>query len=74
MNFCVAPREIWEINKRGGQNKLWGVSKNHEKINVPPVYFEPESSILGLWVYNTLSRTMHWWFCRLQAPIPQGIF
>ena len=46
MNFCVAPREIRKINKRGGgQNKLRGVSKDHEKINVPPpVYFEPESS------------------------------
>ena len=43
MNFCVAPREIREINKRGGQNKLRGVSKNHEKMSVPPVYFEPEN-------------------------------
>ena len=41
MNFCVATREIREINKRGGggQNKLQGVSKNHEKINVPPRLF-----------------------------------
>ena len=40
MNFCVAPREIREINKRGGggQNKLRGVSKSHEKINVPPPF------------------------------------
>ena len=47
MNFCVAPREIREINKRGGQNKLQGVSKNHKKTKrPPPVYFEPESSVL----------------------------
>ena len=32
MNICVAPREVREIDKRGGgQNKLRGVSKNHEK-------------------------------------------
>ena len=40
MSFCVAPREIREINKRGGgggQNKLrGGVSKNHEKNKRPP--------------------------------------
>ena len=44
MNFCVVPREIREINKRGRQNKLRGVSENHEKINVPLVCFEPESA------------------------------
>ena len=46
MKFCIVPREVREINKRGGggQNKLRGVSKNHEKINIPPpVYFEPET-------------------------------
>ena len=44
MNFCVVPREIREIDKRGRQNKLRGVSENHEKINVPLVCFEPESA------------------------------
>ena len=39
MNFCVAPREIREINKRGGQNKLRGVSKIHEKTKRPPRLF-----------------------------------
>ena len=43
MNFCVVPREIREIFKRGGQNKLrgggGGVSKSHEKINVPTRLF-----------------------------------
>ena len=45
MNFFVVPREIRKIDKRGGgQNKLWGVCKNHEKNkHPPPVYFEPES-------------------------------
>ena len=38
MNFFVFPPEIREINKTGG-----GVSKNYEKINAPPVYFDPES-------------------------------
>ena len=38
MNFCVVYREIRESNKRGGQNKLRGVFKNHEKINVPPPF------------------------------------
>ena len=41
MNFCVVPREIREINKRGGggQNKLRGrVSKTHEKIKRPPPF------------------------------------
>ena len=38
MNFCVAPQEIQEINKRGrgGQIKLRGGG-------FPTVYFEPES-------------------------------
>ena len=48
MNFCVVPREIREINKRGGQNSLscGRVSKNHEKNKrLPPVYFEPESML-----------------------------
>ena len=50
MNFFVFPCEIQEINKRGGGVKIsWGVSKNHEKINVPPVYFEPESSSFVFW-------------------------
>ena len=31
MNFYVIIHEIQEINKRGGQNKLWGVSKNTKK-------------------------------------------
>ena len=26
MNFFVISHEIWEINKQGGQNKLWGGS------------------------------------------------
>ena len=33
MNFCVAPREIREINKRGEGVKIdygGGLSKNHE--------------------------------------------
>ena len=47
MNFCVVPREMREINKRGGGVKIScvGVSKNHEKNKrPPPVYFEPEST------------------------------
>ena len=47
MNFCVVSREIREINKRGDQNNLRGVSKNHEINKRPPpspVYFEPEST------------------------------
>ena len=36
MNFFVITRKIREVNKREGQNKLRGVSKNHEKVNVPP--------------------------------------
>ena len=40
MNFCVAPWEIREINKRAGVKiSCGGVSKNHEKINVPPRLF-----------------------------------
>ena len=35
MKFCAVPREVREINKRGGQNKLRGVSKNHEKNKRP---------------------------------------
>ena len=47
MNFFVIPHEICRINKQGGQNKLGGVCKNHEKINaLCLVYFEPESSWL----------------------------
>ena len=39
MKFCVVPREVREINKRGG-----GSPKITKKINVPPlVYFEPET-------------------------------
>ena len=29
----------------GSQNKLREVCKNHEKLNVPPIYFEPESKL-----------------------------
>ena len=47
MNFCVAPQEI---NKQGGQNKLRGVSKNHEKINVSPCLF-------WTWEYNKVLTT-----------------
>ena len=45
MNFCVVPREIREINKRGGGSKYAageGISENHEKNKCPSVYFEPE--------------------------------
>ena len=48
MNFCVVPREIRKINKRGGGSKLaaGGVSKNQEKNKrPPPVYFETESNV-----------------------------
>ena len=49
MNIFVIPHEIREINKRGGgQNKLRGVCKNHEKVNVsppPPFYFAPAEYI-----------------------------
>ena len=39
MNFFVVPREIRKIDKRGGgQNKLWGVCKNHEKNKHPPPF------------------------------------
>ena len=57
----------------GGQNKLRGVSKNHEKINVPPVYFEPESSVLViLYSYElcySVRLTIH--VCSIDGYIPE---
>ena len=36
MKFCVVPREVQEINKRGGAKyAAGGVSKNHEKNKRP---------------------------------------
>ena len=60
MNFCVAPREIREINKRGGQISCGGggVSKNHEKINVFPPPF-----ILNLRVYQISEQCFHGTIC-----------
>ena len=50
MNFCVAPREIPKIKKRGGQNKLQGCLQKLQKNKrpPPPVYFEPESGNTNL--------------------------
>ena len=44
MNFCVVPRELREINKQEGQNKLQGGLQKSWKNKRPPIYFEPESS------------------------------
>ena len=63
MNFCVAPREIREINKRRGQNKLGGVSKNHEK-NIRP----PPPRLFWTWEY----RELYIAFC--PAFLPVGVF
>ena len=50
----------------GGQNKLRGVSKNHEKINVSPVYFEPESRNVTVCVFRKKCKQENKntkWFC-----------
>ena len=59
MNFIVLPREIPKIYKRGGgQNKLREVSKNHEKVNVAPVYFEPETNKIKVGKVTEKKKTL----------------
>ena len=73
MNFCVAPRKIREISKRGGQNKLQGVSKNHEKIERPPVYFEPESMLCNS-DYKSNIVTVNEHLVKMNSQLPTYIF